>query len=76
MNLVVNGDAETGPGGTGIDVYDVTPERFTAHMRVIGDRRDPDSPVTTLTTFHVDRGTTGSYEDEATKNSPAQYRRD
>ncbi|AUH39889.1 alkaline phosphatase D family protein [Streptomyces sp. CMB-StM0423] len=60
----------------GYDVYDVTPERFSAHMRVIGDRRDPDSPVTTLTTFHVDRGTTGSHEDEATKNSPAQYRRD
>ncbi|AZM49327.1 metallophosphatase [Streptomyces sp. WAC 06738] len=60
----------------GYDVYDVTPERFSAHMRVIGDRRDPDSPVTTLTTFHVDRGTTGSHEDQATKNSPAQYRRD
>ncbi|MFW6721482.1 alkaline phosphatase D family protein [Streptomyces sp. MAR4 CNY-716] len=60
----------------GYDVYDVTPERFSAHMRVIGDRRDPDSPVTTLTTFHVDRGTPGSHEDEATKNSPAQYRRD
>ncbi|AKH85377.1 metallophosphatase [Streptomyces sp. CNQ-509] len=60
----------------GYDVYDVTPGRFSAHMRVIGDRRDPDSPVTTLTTFHVDRGSTGSYEDQATKNSPAQYRRD
>ncbi len=60
----------------GYDVYDVTPERFSAHMRVIGDRRDPRSPVTTLTTFHVDRGRPGSYEDEATRNSPAQYRRD
>lgn len=60
----------------GYDVYEVTPERFSAHMRVIADRRDPASPVTTLTTFHVDRGKTGSYEDPATKNSPAQYRRD
>ncbi|WP_019889374.1 alkaline phosphatase D family protein [Streptomyces purpureus] len=60
----------------GYDVYEVTPERFSAHMRVIGDRRDPASPVTTLTTFHVDRGKAGSYEDPATKNSPAQYRRD
>ncbi|MFG2644485.1 alkaline phosphatase D family protein [Streptomyces sp. NPDC048370] len=60
----------------GYDVYEVTPERFSAHMRVIGDRRDPASPVTTLTTFHVDRGKAGSYEDPATKGSPAQYRRD
>jgi alkaline phosphatase D len=60
----------------GYDVYEVTPERFSAHMRVIADRRDPASPVTTLTSFHVDRGSTGSYEDPATKNSPAQWRRD
>ncbi|MFE7808249.1 alkaline phosphatase D family protein [Streptomyces sp. NPDC057430] len=60
----------------GYDVYEVTPERFSAHMRVIDDRRDPVSPVSTLTTFHVDRGKAGSYEDPATKNSPAQYRRD
>ncbi|WP_240134917.1 alkaline phosphatase D family protein [Streptomyces sp. MUM 178J] len=60
----------------GYDVYTVTPERFSAHMRVIADRRDPASPVSTLTAFHVDRGTAGSYEDPATKNSPAQYRRD
>ncbi|MGW0732912.1 alkaline phosphatase D family protein [Streptomyces sp. NPDC002851] len=60
----------------GYDVYEVTPERFSAHMRVIEDRRDPKSPVSTLTTFHVDRGKVGSYEDEATKGSPAQYRRD
>ncbi|MEU2562034.1 alkaline phosphatase D family protein [Streptomyces longispororuber] len=60
----------------GYDVYEVTPERFSAHMRVIGDRRDPRSPVSTLTTFHVDRGRAGSYEDDATKASPAQYRRD
>ncbi|MEU6983191.1 alkaline phosphatase D family protein [Streptomyces sp. NPDC046324] len=60
----------------GYDVYEVTPERFSAHMRVIDDRRDPASPVSTLTTFHVDRGKAGSYEDPATKNSPAQYRRD
>ncbi|WP_435240188.1 alkaline phosphatase D family protein [Streptomyces sp. YPW6] len=59
----------------GYDVYEVTPERFSTHMRVIEDRRDPASPVSTLTTFHVDRGTVGSYEDEATRNSPAQYRR-
>ncbi|MFF8830142.1 alkaline phosphatase D family protein [Streptomyces sp. NPDC015131] len=60
----------------GYDVYEVTPERFSAHMRVIADRRDPVSPVTTLTTFHVDRGKAGSYEDPATRNSPAQWRRD
>ncbi|MFI6082491.1 alkaline phosphatase D family protein [Streptomyces sp. NPDC051217] len=60
----------------GYDVYEVTPERFTTHMRVIDDRRDPASPVSTLTTFHVDRGTAGAYEDPATKSSPAQYRRD
>ncbi|MER7550362.1 hypothetical protein ABTX86_10310 [Streptomyces anulatus] len=45
-------------------------------MRGIEDRRDPHSPVSTLTTFHVDRGAVGSYEDPATKKSPAQYRRD
>ncbi|MEU2433795.1 alkaline phosphatase D family protein [Streptomyces sp. NPDC007861] len=60
----------------GYDVYEVTPQRFSARMRVIADRRDPASPVTTLTTFHVDRGKAGSYEDPATKNSPAQWRRD
>ncbi|MEG3628683.1 alkaline phosphatase D family protein [Streptomyces poriticola] len=60
----------------GYDVYEVTPERFSARMRVIADRRDPASPVTTLTTFHVDRGKAGSYEDPATRDSPAQYRRD
>ncbi|WP_455362497.1 alkaline phosphatase D family protein [Streptomyces sp. SYSU K21746] len=60
----------------GYDVYEATPQRFSAHMRVIADRRDPASPVTTLTTFHVDRGKAGSYEDPATRNSPAQYRRD
>ncbi|WKX72532.1 alkaline phosphatase [Streptomyces sp. XD-27] len=60
----------------GYDVYEVTPERWTTHMRVVGDRRDPASPVTTLTRFHVDRGRAGAYEDEATKGSPAQYRRD
>jgi alkaline phosphatase D len=60
----------------GYDVYEVTPERWSTQMRVIADRRDPASPVTTLTTFHVDRGRPGSYEDPATKTSPAQYRRD
>ncbi|WP_236240001.1 alkaline phosphatase [Streptomyces sp. CC228A] len=60
----------------GYDVYEVTPERFTTRMRVVADRRDPLSPVTTLTSFHVDRGRAGSYEDPATKGSPAQWRRD
>ncbi|MBW1602471.1 alkaline phosphatase D family protein [Streptomyces sp. JJ66] len=60
----------------GYDVYEVTPRRFSAHLRVIADRRDPASPVTTLTTFHIDRGTPGSHEDPATRNSPAQWRRD
>ncbi|MFJ6948833.1 alkaline phosphatase D family protein [Streptomyces wuyuanensis] len=60
----------------GYDVYEVTPRRFSARMRVVADRRDPVSPVTTLTTFHVDRGRAGSYEDPATKHSPAQWRRD
>ena len=59
----------------GYDVYEVTPQRWTTHMRVIGDRRDASSPVSTLTTFHVDRGKAGSYEDPATVGSPAQYRR-
>lgn len=59
----------------GYDVYEVTPQRWSTHMRVIGDRRDPASPVGTLTTFHVDRGVAGSYEDPATIGSPAQYRR-
>lgn len=31
--------------------------------------------VSTLTTFHVDRGKPGSYEDPATITSAAQYRR-
>nr|WP_240929710.1 alkaline phosphatase D family protein [Streptomyces coryli] len=60
----------------GYDVYELTPRRFTQHMRVIGDRRDPKSPISTLTSFHVDRGKPGSYEDRATAKSPAQYRRD
>ncbi|QES48295.1 metallophosphatase [Streptomyces venezuelae] len=60
----------------GYDVYEATPARFSAHLRVIADRRDPNSPVTTLTSFHIDRGVAGSYEDPATKSSPAQWRRD
>ncbi|SFP67673.1 alkaline phosphatase D [Amycolatopsis arida] len=60
----------------GYDLYEVTPGRWSTHLRVIGDRRVPDSPVRTLTTFHVDRGRPGSYEDPATRTSPAQYRRD
>ncbi|MFB9908380.1 alkaline phosphatase D family protein [Allokutzneria oryzae] len=59
----------------GYDVHEVTPRRWSTHMRVIDDRRDPYSPVRTLTTFHVDRGRAGSHEDPATANSPAQYRR-
>jgi alkaline phosphatase D len=59
----------------GYDLYDITPHRWSTHMRVIADRGDPASPVSTLTTFHVDRGTAGSYEDPATTGSPAQYRR-
>ncbi|RZQ65377.1 alkaline phosphatase D family protein [Amycolatopsis suaedae] len=59
----------------GYDVYEVNPRRWSTHMRVIGDRRDPRSPVSTLTTFHVDRGRAGSWEDRATADSPAQYRR-
>ncbi|MCX4514556.1 alkaline phosphatase D family protein [Streptomyces sp. NBC_01619] len=60
----------------GYDVHDVTARRWTTEMRVIADRRDPCSPVTTLTRFHVDRGRTGAYEDPRTSGSPAQYRRD
>ncbi|GGM49536.1 alkaline phosphatase [Longimycelium tulufanense] len=60
----------------GYDLYEVTRDRWSTHMRVVGDRRDPNSPVTTLTTFHVDRGKAGSYEDRGTIASPAQYRRD
>ncbi|PLW71661.1 twin-arginine translocation signal domain-containing protein [Streptomyces sp. SCUT-3] len=59
----------------GYDLYEVTPERWTTSMRVVQDLQDPVSPVTTLTAFHVDRGKAGAYEDPATKNSPAQYRR-
>ncbi|WHT15727.1 alkaline phosphatase D family protein [Crossiella sp. CA-258035] len=59
----------------GYDVYEVTPRRWSTHMRVIGDRKVADSPVSTLTTFHVDRGKPGSYEDPATVGSAAQYRR-
>ncbi len=60
----------------GYDVHEVTPERWSTHLRVVADRRDPASPVSTLTTFHVDRGRPGAYEDPATADSPAQYRRD
>ncbi|CAL99405.1 alkaline phosphatase D [Saccharopolyspora erythraea NRRL 2338] len=59
----------------GYDVHEVTPRRWSTHMRVVADRDDPRSPVSTLTTFHVDRGRPGSYEDPATIHSPAQYRR-
>ncbi|WP_235921678.1 alkaline phosphatase D family protein [Lentzea tibetensis] len=59
----------------GYDVYEVTPQRWSTHMRVIGSRGDAASPVSTLTTFHVDRGKPGSYEDPGSVASPAQYRR-
>ena len=49
----------------GYDVYEVTPQRFSsAHAGDRGTAAIPASPVTTLTTFHVDRGKVGSYEDE------------
>ncbi|MDJ1135528.1 alkaline phosphatase D family protein [Streptomyces iconiensis] len=63
-------------GHRGYAVYDVTPERWSTHMRVIASPTDPESPVRTLTTFHVDRGTAGAYEDKDTAGSRAHYRRD
>ncbi|MDK1476487.1 alkaline phosphatase D family protein [Streptomyces sp. 549] len=60
----------------GYDVHEVTAAHWTTRMRVVADRRDPHSPVTTLTSFRVRRGTAGAVEDPATAGSPAQYRRD
>lgn len=59
----------------GYDLHEVTPRRWSTHMRVVGDRAKADSPVRTLTTFHVARGKAGRTEDPRTANSPAQYRR-
>ena len=59
----------------GYDVHELTPRRWTTHMRVIGDRRDPGSRASTLTSFQVERGVAGSTESRAGQRSPAQYRR-
>ncbi|MET7419690.1 alkaline phosphatase D family protein [Dactylosporangium sp. NPDC005555] len=59
----------------GHDVYEVTPQRWTTRLRVVANRTDPASAVSTLTSWHVDRGRAGAYEDPATKGSAAQYRR-
>jgi alkaline phosphatase D len=59
----------------GYDLYEVTPQRWTTHLRVAANRNDPNAAVSTLSTWHVDRGRPGAYEDPATAGSPAQYRR-
>jgi len=59
----------------GYDLYEVTPQRWTTHMRVTADRANPDAAMSTVSTWHVDRGRVGAYEDPATKELPAQYRR-
>jgi alkaline phosphatase D len=59
----------------GHDLYEVTPQRWTTRLRVVGSRTDPNSAVSTLTSWHVDRGRAGAYEDPATRTSAAQYRR-
>jgi alkaline phosphatase D len=59
----------------GYDLYEVTPQRWSTHHRVVTDRANPNAAVSTLTSWHVDRGTAGAYEDPATKGSAAQYRR-
>lgn len=59
----------------GYDLYEVTPQRWSTHLRVVSNRADPDATVSTLTSWHVDRGIAGAYEDPATVGSPAQYRR-
>jgi alkaline phosphatase D len=63
-------------GSYGYDLYEVTPERWTTHMRVVRSRHDPKSPVSTLTKWHVDRGKPSAYEDPSTSGSHAHYRRD
>lgn len=40
----------------GYMTVEVTPDRLTAHFEVVGDVADPDSPVTTLSTWTVDAG--------------------
>lgn len=59
----------------GHDLYEVTPQRWTTHLRVVADRANPNAAVTTLTSWHIDRGTPGAHEDPTTTGSPAQYRR-
>ncbi|GAA3220962.1 alkaline phosphatase D family protein [Dactylosporangium siamense] len=59
----------------GHDVYEVTPQRWTTRLRVVSSRTDPSAAVSTLTSWHVDRGRAGAYEDPATRTSAAQYRR-
>lgn len=59
----------------GYDVHELTSRRWTTTMRVIGDRGDPASSVTDLTSFTVERGRAGSTESLAGRRSPAQYRR-
>lgn len=59
----------------GHDLYEVTPSRWTTHLRVVSDRSSPQATVNTLTSWHVDRGRPGAYEDPTTVSSPAQYRR-
>jgi alkaline phosphatase D len=59
----------------GHDVYEVTPQRWTTRLRVVSSRTDPLAVVSTLTSWHVDRGRAGAYEDPATRTSAAQYRR-
>ncbi|HCT77042.1 MAG TPA: metallophosphatase [Micromonosporaceae bacterium] len=59
----------------GYDLYEVTPQRWSTKLRVVSDRANPNATVSTLTTWHVDRGVAGAYEDPGTIGSPAQYRR-
>lgn len=59
----------------GYDLYEVTPQRWTTKLRVVSNRADPNATVSTLTTWHVDRGVAGAYEDPGGVGSPAQYRR-
>lgn len=59
----------------GYDLYEVTAEKWATHMRMVANTRDPASPVSTLTSFHIKRGHPGAVEDPATISSPAQYRR-
>ncbi len=59
----------------GYDLYEVTPQRWTTKLRVVSDRANANATVSTLTSWHINRGTAGAFEDGATSGSPAQYRR-